>query len=181
MIKIFVMKAVVLLSKTFFPQHPKAGKPTFFAEKVDNNFRSLPVVISGEVTNNKIHTCRSNYEYWKKKINRLKAEDGVLSVRRWNASPYRSPHETIIDIPAEIVDVQRLVFCNSNIERPFVDRKNVLFGIEAESKRINLETLATNDGLSVEDFIAWFKPAFEKRKNADILDFAIIHFTTFRY
>lgn len=38
----------VMLSKTFFPQHPKAGEPTEFREKV--------------LTGTKRHTCRCNYE-----------------------------------------------------------------------------------------------------------------------
>jgi hypothetical protein len=93
------MKAVVLLSKTFFPQHPMAGYLTYFFEKVTG--------FQGNAYK-KIHTCRSNYDYWKKKIDRLKAKGGVLSVRQWSEAPYRSPQETIIDIPAEIVGVQKL-------------------------------------------------------------------------
>jgi hypothetical protein len=164
--------AVVLLSKTFFPQHPKAGKLTYFAEKIDNNFRSLPVVISGETTNNKIHTCRSNFEYWKAKIDKLKSEGGgVLSVRQWREKPYRSPQETIIDIPAEIVGIQklRMVLCNDKSFLISIDRKPFL-----------TEFVCANDGLTLEDFKYWFLPVFEKEQ-ADVLDFAIIHFTSFRY
>ncbi|MFT0234472.1 hypothetical protein ACMSFF_23335 [Bacteroides faecis] len=51
------MKAVVLLSKKFFPAHFRAGEATDFKAKVLNG--------------QKRHTCRCNYEYWKKKNNRL--------------------------------------------------------------------------------------------------------------
>lgn len=89
------MKAVVTLSKKFFPQHPRKGEETLFREKV----------LSGS----KRHTCRSNYEYWKEKIDRLKNVGGVLSVRQWSANPYRSPQEIVTDIPAELVGVQKLI------------------------------------------------------------------------
>jgi hypothetical protein len=160
------MKAVVLLSKTFFPQHPKAGKETFFACKVCNSASCPP--IHGM---KKIHTCRSNFEYWKKKIDKLKAEGGVLSVRQWSEKPYHSPQETIIDIPAEIVGVQklRMVLCND---------KSLLISIDGKS--FLSQFVAENDGLTMEDYKAWFLPVFEK-ENTDVLDFAIIHFTKFRY
>lgn len=51
------MKAVVLLSKKFFPAHFRAGEATDFKAKVLNG--------------QKRHTCRCNYEYWKKKITAL--------------------------------------------------------------------------------------------------------------
>ena len=53
------MKAVVLLSKKFFPAHFRAGEATDFKTKVLNG--------------QKRHTCRCNYEYWKKKITALPA------------------------------------------------------------------------------------------------------------
>jgi hypothetical protein len=178
-----MMKVVVLLSKTFFPPHPKAGKETFFACKVCNSadrFIGMGLCpVSKQISCptihgvKKIHTCRSNYEYWKKKIDKLKAEGGVLSVRQWSEKPYRSPQETIIDIPAEIVGVQKL---------------RMVFGIDhalitdvgGKMTIIKLERVAENDGLTPEDFKAWFLPKFEKEKT-DVLDFAIIHFTKFRY
>jgi hypothetical protein len=119
----------------------------------------------------KIHTCRSNYEYWKAKIDKLKAEGGVLSVRQWSEKPRRSPQETIIDIPAEIVGIQklRMVLYDDKIFFTHVDHKPILLHLVAE-----------NDGLTTEDFKAWFLPVF-KREKTDVLEFAIIHFTKFRY
>jgi hypothetical protein len=166
------MKAVVLLSKTFFPQHPKAGQPTGFAEKVHKE--------------QKKHTCRSNYEYWKKKIDKLKAEGGVLSVRQWSRNPYRGPQEIIIDIPAEIIGVQKLtLWINKRTDIYAKGEKCPIHTIcewEAfvEGNIIPVSVLAKNDGLTLEDFKNWFKPVFEEKK-ANILNFAIIQFTTFRY
>jgi hypothetical protein len=173
------MKAVVLLSKTFFSQHPKAGKPTYFKEKVlarqmtvkrpTLNIK-LTVPDGSEIKERKIHTCRANYEYWKEKIDRLKAEGGVLGIRQWSGKPYRSPQETIINISAETVGVQKLT----------IEYGKQKFIPSVDNKIIHLPELAANDGLDTYDFIDWFKPVFETERK-EILDFAIIHFTKFRY
>jgi hypothetical protein len=179
------MKAVVLLSKTYFPKHPKAGQETHFTQKVMNEIKNetwqicrdcrvvekfdgnccgyLPMKIG-----KKIHTCRSNYNYWVKKIARLKETGGVLSVRQWSDVPYRSPQETAVDIPAEIVGVQKLTFGK--------DRGEMRFDFfDIDGKYVALEALANNDGLSLEDFKSWFKGYNLSEP------LAIIHFTKFRY
>lgn len=48
------MKVVVMLTKRFFDDHPRAGEETHFADLVREG--------------KKIHTCRDNPEYWVKKI-----------------------------------------------------------------------------------------------------------------
>ncbi|MDR1022889.1 MAG: hypothetical protein LBL94_06435 [Prevotellaceae bacterium] len=173
------MEVVVLLSKTYFQKHPKAGEETHFAQKVKSGISNetwqicrdcrvvekfygdccgfLPMKIS-----KKIHTCRSNYSYWAKKIVRLKEVGGVLSVRQWSDVPYRSPQETVVDIPDEVVSVQKLTF----------DKYD---GVRIDGKHVELETLANNDGLSAEDFKSWFKGYGLSEP------LAIIHFTKFRY
>lgn len=88
------MKAVVTLGKYFGPKHPRKGQETGFIAKVADG--------------RKVHTCRSNYGYWRAKIEKITATGGVLSVRQWSAKPYRSPQEVITEIPAGIVGVQRL-------------------------------------------------------------------------
>jgi hypothetical protein len=176
------MKAVILLSKTFFPKHPKAGQETEFMGKV------MVSVHQSSIYGNyyKIHTCRANYEYWKRKIYRLKAVNGVLSVRQWSGKPYGSPHETIVDIPAENVDVQKLsLWINKRTDFYAEGEIAPIHSIIEWEARVNgnnipVSVLASNDGLTVEDYMAWFLPVFEKEK-ADILDFAIIHFTKFEY
>jgi len=168
------MKLVVLLSKTFFPQHPKAGQKTDFAEKVMVSVYQAPIY--GNYY--KLHTCRSNYKYWKEKIDKLKAEGGVLSIREWIGKPFKKPgQDTIIDIPAEIVGIQKLqlyLYDDGCMVASVFNEEETDWDI------IPLETLASNDGLTAKDFKSWFLPVFEKEKK-DFLDFAIIHFTKFRY
>lgn len=182
----------VMLSKTFFPQHPKAGEPTGFKEKVKNG--------------TKRHTCRCNYDYWKDRIARLQERNGVLSIRQWGGKPYEkgSNTEKVLDVPASMVEVQRLVmtrekevikhYYDGEIE-PIAETTVYNFFAEVEGTPIDVATLAKNDGLSLEDFKAWFNPVFDEyarqvqlTKDGEVIEpselaltFAVIHFTTFRY
>ena len=150
------MKAVVLLSKKFFPAHFRAGEATEFKTKVLNG--------------QKRHTCRRNYEYWKKKIATLQDKEGTLCLRQWTDKPYRSPQEDVLEVPANLCTVQSLI----------LRRTGLGFSAEVEGNPVRLEELARNDGLTPTEFAAWFIPVFEKTKE-DALTFAVIQFTTFRY
>lgn len=180
------MKAVVTLSKKFFPAHYRAGQETEFKAKV--------------LAETKKHTCRSNYEYWAKKIAKVKETGGGLSVRQWSEKPYRSPQEIIKDIPADIIGVQKLelrrtkIVANhyaEGIEKPLITIAEYEYTATVDGVNIPVELLAANDGLTPEEYKAWFAPVFDKAEKenevlaklsaATIMDFAIIHFTKFRY
>lgn len=182
------MKAVVTLSKTFFPKHPRNGQETGFKDKVTDG--------------RKVHTCRSNYGYWRAKIEKITATGGVLSVRQWSAKPYRSPQEVITEIPAGIVGVQRLALRRerrviNHYAEAQVDDKPIIsvvyydYTAEVDGHPVPLEILAENDGLTIDDFKAWFAPVFAETDkkypqfaglaSAVTIDFAIIHFTKRRY
>lgn len=180
------MKAVVTLSKTFFSKHPRKGQETGFKDKVTDG--------------RKVHTCRSNYEYWRAKIEKITAAGGVLSVRQWSEKPYRSPQEVITEIPAGIVGVQRLALrreryvINHYAEdqiKPIATTIYYDYAAEVDGHPVPLEILAENDGLTVDEFKAWFAPVFEdaEKKYPELssiapaltIDFAIIHFTKRRY
>lgn len=182
----------VMLSKTFFPQHPKAGEPTGFAEKVKKG--------------TKRHTCRCNYDFWKERIAKVKERGGVLSIRQWQGKPYEEglPTVKILDVPASIVEVQELIMTRSKEEVKFYTEFNpkpyaetAVYDYEAsiDGTPYPVELIAQNDGLTVEDFKAWFNPVFddyakkirlskddEEIEPSEItLKFAVIQFTTFRY
>ncbi|MDR2009932.1 MAG: hypothetical protein LBQ22_05575 [Bacteroidales bacterium] len=176
------MKVVVLLSKTFFKYHFRGGEANNFAQKV--------------LDREKKHTCRKNYEYWKDIIDRLNEKGGVLSVRQWIGMPYHKPgQEVIIDIPAELVGVQKLELRREKVET-YDELTNVGtyyydWTAKVEGRNTPVELIAANDGLTLEEFKAWFAPVFDEAEkkypefsavsNATILDFAIIHFTKERY
>ena len=178
------MIAVLLLSKTFSPPHYRAGEATRFSDKVRNEI-GLTCKDCREVQKfdgdccgfipmqigRKKHTCRKNYKYWKDTIDRLKQKGGVLSVRQWLGLPYKQPgQEVIVDIPAEIVGVQKLE----------LTRRGNDWEAKIDGYNTPVALISTNDGLTEEEFKAWFAPLFEKEK-AVTLDFAIIHFTKERY
>jgi hypothetical protein len=173
---------IITVSKTFFPQHPRKGEPTEFRGKV----------LSGD----KRHTCRQNYEYWKRQIDSVKAKGGVLSVKQWIDRPYHQPgQEPVVDIPADVVGVQRLELRRERLgpASKLVTRWTGPYEWTAtvDGRPVPLGALAANDGLTVEDFKAWFAPVFTKAEkkypasaqisNATTMEFAIIHFTKFRY
>ena len=179
--------AVVTLTKTFFPKHPKAGEETRFRGKV--------------LTGAKRHTCRPNYPHWKRVIEGIQAKGGVLSVRQWIGRPYHQPgQETVIEVPADQVGVQLLELRRERIvteffveeqRTPFVKVISYEWTATVDGYNVPIDLLAENDGLTVEDFKAWFAPAFNKAEKkypalaaaspATIIEFAIIHFTKLRY
>ena len=182
------MKAVLLVSKTFLPEHPKAGAETHFekrvicGQKINNNRDDVKCkfplcgICAVRYLSPKIHTCRSSYERWAQKIARLKEVGGVLSVRQWSGKPYRSKQEVIVDIPAEIVGVQQLTLIRKRLSK---DGDYLWFAIvDGERKRV--AEIAENDGLDFLDFEDWFMPMFDKN-NVSALEFAIVHFTNLRY
>ncbi len=183
----------VMLSKTFFSQHPRAGEPTHFAEKVKNG--------------TKRHTCRSNYEYWKDRIARLQERSGVLSLRQWSGKPYEkgSVQERIMDVPASMIEVQQLVMtrrrCDDESEYVeiapgrYENRQGYEYFAEVDGSPYNVDVIAKNDGLTLADFKDFFNPVFDEYESnvevskdgrkippsETVLTFAVIHFTTFRY
>lgn len=154
------MKVVVILSKDIFAAGKKTATPSGFAEKVRNG--------------SKKHTVRSNYQYWHKKIATLKEKGGVLCLRQWSGKPYRSPQETIIEVPAEMVGVQPLV-----IKRAISGIKEY-YEAEIDGINVDIEVVAKNDGLDWETFMDWFLPIFD-REGKNEITLAIIHFAASRY
>lgn len=175
------MKTVITLTKVFFKGHPKAGEETRFADLVK--------------TGGKIHTCRDNADYWMKKIDMLKATGGTLCIREWSDRPYRSPQNTIVEIPAERVHVSKLflfryraiVFDDTHTSYNVV----TTYKARVNGKDVDIAKLARNDGFdNVDNFTAFLDPLFDKYKlrNKDmygkmryIIRLAIIHFNEFNY
>lgn len=175
---------VITLSKNFMKGHPRAGEPTRFRCKffmrrefcdaclyncgydgtVNNRSCSRNVIIeNGKLCNSpKIHTIRGNYPFWEKRIKDVQEGKAILSIRQWTGKPYQSKQETLINLTQKDgVGIQKFLYRDGW----FVDCP----------KFYGLEEIARNDGLSLEDWQAWFP----KVKNPEPM--AIIHFTSFRY
>ena len=158
------MKTYVLTVSLTFPKtHKKAGKQTFFKEKLINGLAQL----QGEDC--KIHTIRSNYDLWSKRIAEIQSGNANLSIRYWSGKPYNSKQVEFCQLDKYSgIGVQKVEFFNELIMFP---RTHGQFGTTA----IRPNNLAENDGLLLEDFKEWF------RKYDLSKAMAIIHFTPFRY
>lgn len=166
------MKTYVLcVSKTFPKGHPKQGKRTFFKEGILNG-------VNGDTTkyeyqHYKIHTIRANANLWKKRIAEVAKGNAVLSLREWEGTPYRSKQIEFLKLTNEhgvgIQDVE-MYYNSSHILIAYLDEDDLFGGIK-------IETLSSNDGLTVSEFYNWFPRTTKTPKFSRV----IIHFTPFRY
>ena len=155
---------ILMLSKRFPVNHPKAGQPTFFRDKI------LASVFHNQEYWQKLHTIRANYLLWEKRIKEVREGKAILSLRQWADKPYRSKTQEIVRLTAsDGVGIQILEFDK--------DRDGMVSWnfFDIDGKYPSLEDVALNDGLTLEEWKAWFKG----------YDFshplAVIHFTPFRY
>lgn len=189
---------VITLSPFFLKGHPKAGKPTRFRCKFlmgrdfsdaciwdcsydgkGNTSRSCSrnaIVEDGKPWKYpKIHTIRTNYKLWEKRIHEVQEGNAVLSIRQWSGKPYRSKQVVIANLTKDDgVGIQPLKIIR------YIDKLSnkecVAISVDGNTRvNLTLEDIAHNDGLSFEDWATWFK-------DADTSQYmAIIHFTSFRY
>ena len=157
------MKTYVLTVSLTFPKtHKKAGEQTFFKEKLINGLAQL----QGEDC--KIHTIRSNYDLWSKRIAEIQSGNANLSIRYWSGKPYNSKQVEICQLDKNSgIGVQILFFDECKINKPLIADSSKTFILPS--------LIAKNDGLSLEDFKEWFRK-YDLNK-----PMAIIHFTPFRY
>ncbi len=154
------------LSRVFPTTHPRAGEPTMFSK---NAFR-WPSVTDEPGTFYKIHTIRANYEFWRKRFEKIAAGEAVLSIREWVGKPYgkgSSMRELALLTHKDGICIQQLRIATDSDNRRYA----LIDGITLPSLRV----LAHNDGLSLKDWESWFK-GYDISK-----PMAIIHFTKYRY
>lgn len=155
-----------MLSLVFPVTHPKAGKETSFKSKVLAAFNNIPCYLK------KLHTIRANYDLWKKRFEEVERGEAVINLRQWTGRPYRSKTVLIKTLTSKDgIGIQKLNIVEERIQ----SRPLFLCFIEDSLKDCLLPTLAANDGLSIDDWLAWFR-GYDKKK-----PLAIIHFTNFRY
>lgn len=177
----------IMISKNFMKDHPRAGQPTFFKEKIwagqaetrfpEFKFPKEDVDYDWHEYYNaipKIHTIRDNYDYWARVAEEVNAGRGILSLRQWTKSPYNfardgSKQKEFLRLTK--MGVQRAKIVGVTMDCMGEISNGLVAEIEGEARMIPI--VAKRDGLSTEDFIAWFK---EPMSNG-----AVIHFTDFRY
>ncbi len=159
---------VLTLSKTFPVGHSRAGQPTYFKEKVTS--KEFPVIIehghgySTIFNGRKLHTIRANFPLWFERFKEIQRGEAVLSIRQWSGAPYRSKQVEIARLTAEDgIGIQK-VFLNDLNSPAYID-----------GHKVDLFSLAFNDGLNFGDWQDWFK-------GYDLSQpLVVIHFTKFRY
>lgn len=157
------IKTYVLTVSKFFPStHAKAGQPTGFVEKI----------LNGE----KIHTIRKNWHWWHSRVDAVNNGQAIISLRYWTGQAYNSPQIEFAKITQE----------NNPIVQPIGwfdlegGKLNTQERCYTRDSGLDFGLIATNDGLSVEDFKEWFKGTplmYDTHKE----ELGIIHFTNFRY
>lgn len=172
---------VLRVSEVFPTTHPRAGEETYFRPAIEAALNcprgcTESCILCGNrdykegILRLKLHTLRTNYDYWKRIIDEVNAGNAVLSVRYWQGKPFAKGSKQIecLSLGKGEVGIQKLQFMK--FDKPF-------YIIDKDIKRyLTTEDLANNDGLTLEDFENWFGDSFY-----DNLPKAIIHFTNFRY
>ena len=144
-------KVNLVISRKFPVQHPRAGQTTGLVDKL--------------LKEAKIHTIRDNIDYWTGKVARVNAGEMYISAKMWLGRPYASPQQEMRRITKAGLQIIEMSYRSGRLTVQIDGREYT-----------ELEILAGNDGLSLEDFIGWFFPDRRTHYKG-----AIIHFTDFRY
>lgn len=168
---------VLRISEVFPTTHPRAGEETNFKGAISAGIIINEICWYAEYKYlKKIHTLRTNYDYWKRIIDEVNAGNAVLSVRYWQGKPFAKGSKQIefLSLGKGEVGIQKFRYVEyideDEIERFVLQVDNI------SKPYLYFEELATNDGLSYQDFKDWFgKSLFSSEPKA------IIHFTNFRY
>lgn len=164
------------LSQKFPAKHPRKGEPTKFKEQLINAIfgnKGWDIQSAYPNTGTKLHTIRANYPLWKKRFEKIEKGEACLSIRQWSGKPYASKQVEIACLTKEDgIGIQKMEFLG--YQEGY--RKDA--GIWIAGRVISYderERIAINDGLTLEDWDAWFAK-YDKTQ-----PLAIIHFTSFRY
>ena len=151
---------VLMLSKVFPSTHPKSGIATGFKDKF---------LVS------KFHTIRTNIPLWEKRAVEINFGHAVLSVRQWSGKPYEKGSHQIEIARLTKLYTQRVVMGAST--KPFRQSWAYIDDGLKKTRYIDIQSVATNDGLSLEDFVSWFN----LYENNEPYRGVILHCTDMRY
>jgi hypothetical protein len=171
------------VSRVFPTTHPKKGELTYFVEKIQvalEDIRNTDELPFRTLFNPKLHTCRANFPLWEKRMKEVQAGRAVIELFYWEGKPYRSKQVVFATLDNNSgCGVQELSPL-SNFMKVSKWKDAIIYSEKGDSEEhfyseIPVSTLAENDGLSFENFEAWFK-------GYDLSEpMAIIQFTKFRY
>ena len=156
---------VIIVSRVFPSTHSKKCISTGFVEKI------LDALNYNVFNWCKKHTIRSNYTLWVNRIKEVQEGKAIISLRYWSGKPYNSKQVEFATLDKNSgCGIQMLTFFENDINCPYVSND----GIENHAI-YDINNIAINDGLLLENFKEWFKK-YDLSK-----PMAIIHFTDYRY
>lgn len=116
------------------------------------------------------HTVRVDASgLWAKRCEEVNSGKKILSVREWTERPYRSEQRELKKLSQ--IGLQYITMTYSS--------DDALPQCWIDNKRVPVEDVASNDGLSVDDFVDYFFGKCGCKSN--VFEGVIIHFTDFRY
>lgn len=127
----------ILIAKQFPTHHLKKGQPTFFEDLILRGIKQT--------------TIRTNYEYWKKRIDEVSKGEAKLVLKQWINRPYHDSQTTIhIETFEPTIEKVKIDFRLDNY---------YVFSTELNQwLHFNgIEQMAKMDGLTIVDFKSWFK------------------------
>lgn len=134
--------AKVITFSTVFPKgHLYEGKPTLFPELLKQSLTGIISNSKGVITQ-KHHTIRKG-KRWK--------AGQYFSPRIWSGKPYNSPQQ-ILGIDIEIQQIIDIEMTNE-----FIILNGIEFNKRAKKNQELFHRIASNDGLTIEEFDSWFK------------------------
>ncbi len=141
---------VITFSRFFPAYHPRKGEPTYFIEKIWAGLADTTDRMQGAVDMDfhEYYNCQSPKWHTIRAGNRWKVGD-MFSPRYWSGKPYCSKQEFITE-PLEIKKIWTF-----EIGTTGTYALNEDYSISLTAKQV-IE-IATNDGLHVNDFFAWFE------------------------
>lgn len=163
------MAKVITLARTFMNDHPRAGEPTCFVEKVLNTLHDHDIhmtfahlidlnekkIKSGKLSKNQLWDFWYNLDFENvdqrkphtiRNGHRFKQGD-MVSLRVWSGKPYNSPQIII----APDVEIKKVY--------PIQTWKGYsIFTVDGIDRHpLTIAEIAKNDGLTTDDFLSWFK------------------------
>ncbi len=144
------MKTYVLIISQFFPKtHSRSGSETNFEESIESGIKK--------------HTIRGNFDFWKKRFEKINSGEAVLSVRCWTGKPYKDPQKELFRFSKkDCIGIQK------------IQHKEEGWFVDDELTDLTTEVVSGNDGLSENDFLEWFKGHPKE-------EMVLINFSHFRY
>lgn len=162
------MSRVLTFSRHFPAYHPKAGQPTYFVDSIWGCLYNHGVDLSQYISDPDMY-MRNNWFDKSQKLHTIRAGHrwkvgDKFSPRVWSGKPYRS-QQIIIAPDMEVKKVWDFSVGGNGIllgvpgETPECWKRAFIFDT-LPTRDWPFETLykiAENDGLSLNDFLAWFK------------------------